>query len=109
MVALLLLLAACRERPDPRPDELRKQLASMRAAIKAFHRDNGRYPHSLEELVPKYLSRVPVDPMTQSHETWRLTTEEVVPQNADFTTAAQKTQTYVLDVQSGAGAPYANW
>lgn len=109
VVAVLLVLAACRERPDTRPIELRRQLAEMRGAIKTFHRDNGRYPQSLEELIPKYLRRIPVDPMTLSAGTWRLTTEEIVPQNADFTSAAERTQTFVLDVHSGAGAPYSNW
>ena len=111
VVAVLLLLAACRAQQERAKSEeaLKAQLAEMRGAIKAFHRDNGRYPQSLEELMPEYLRRIPADPMTNSPETWRLTTEEIVPQNADFTTAAATTQTYVLDVHSGAGAPYSNW
>ncbi|HYH10303.1 MAG TPA: type II secretion system protein G [Thermoanaerobaculia bacterium] len=110
--AVLLCLAACRRNEQERAIRdaaLKAYLAEMRAGIKTFHQEHGRYPHSLEELVPKHLRRIPVDPVTNSHDTWRLTTEEVVPQNADFTTAAAKTQTFVLDVHSGAGAPYSSW
>jgi len=31
-------------------------------AMKAYYLDNGRYPNSLEELVPKYISEIPKDP-----------------------------------------------
>lgn len=110
LLAIAIVCAACeRTAPDTRPQELRAQLTSMRTAIRSFHRDHGRYPHSLEELVPKYLPSVPVDPMTGTNTTWRLTTEEIVPQNADFTTAATQTQSYVLDVHSGAGGEPSNW
>jgi general secretion pathway protein G len=112
VVAVLLCLAACRREQQERASRdaaLKAQLAAMRTAIKSFQRDHGRYPHSLEELVPKYLRKVPADAITGSTETWRLTTEQIVPPNADFTTAAAKTQTFVIDVQSGAGDPYSSW
>jgi len=32
-------------------------------ALAQFHQDKGRWPESLNELVPKYVSKVPVDPL----------------------------------------------
>jgi hypothetical protein len=81
---------------------LRDDLASMRAAIRKFHSGKGRYPHSLEELVPQYLRAIPVDPMTHSA-SWRLTTEESVQVSDDFTTStAAKSESFVIDVHSSA-------
>ena len=86
---------------------LRTQLADMRTAIAGFRRENGRHPKSLEELVPKYLKAIPVDPMTGSASTWRLTTEDVVAPNSDFMkTAPSEPVSYVVDVHSGAARPY---
>jgi hypothetical protein len=70
-----LLCAACG--PDERVAHeatMRDTLAQMRTALAHFEDDNGRYPHSLDELVPRYLPRVPADPVTKSATTWRLTT-----------------------------------
>lgn len=99
----LLLLLACKREPvhDPAP-ELQQTLGTIRTAIRHFQDDNGRYPHSLEELVPRYLTRVPVDPITGSASTWRLTTEERVRPSEDFTTRAEAREVFVLDVHSGA-------
>lgn len=98
------------DRQAEREAVLRGQLATMRAAIKRFREEKKRPPHSLDELTPNYLRRIPVDPMTESFTTWRLTTEETVQPNADFSTSTTpKTETYVLDVHSGAGAPYSDW
>ncbi|MCS7187150.1 MAG: hypothetical protein RMK89_09390 [Armatimonadota bacterium] len=33
-------------------------------ALRLYHHENGRYPESLRELVPKYLPSVPVDPFS---------------------------------------------
>ena len=50
---------------------LRQSLNTMRDAIDKFHADVGRYPEKLEELVEKrYIRAVPVDPITDSAETW---------------------------------------
>jgi len=93
-----------------RDTALRSALFTMRKAIDRFHDENKRYPRSLDELVPKHLRGIPIDPVTGSKSTWRLTTEETVVPNADFTNAtASKNETYVIDVHSGAGAPYSDW
>jgi general secretion pathway protein G len=99
-----------RHREAGRPAALKDSLFQMRKAIDNFRERNGRYPHSLDELVPNYLRSIPVDPFTESTRTWRVTTEETVVPAADFTTAtAAQPETYVIDVHSGAGAPYSDW
>jgi general secretion pathway protein G len=99
-----------------RAAELRDDLKAMRNAIAAYHRAEGRYPRTLQELVPKYLPTVPVDPVTDSKTTWRVVTEETVQPSSDFSTAAPpKNETYVIDVHSGAsgkdatGVPFATY
>lgn len=99
-----------------RATALKDNLASMRKAIAAFRASEGRYPRTLEELVPKYLRRIPVDPVTGTASTWRVTTEETVQPNSDFVaTTAPKTEKYIVDVHSGAsgkdatGVPFADY
>jgi hypothetical protein len=115
-IAHVLLLAlvcfACKQPEVKRHDAALKQtLATMRAAILAFRKDNGRYPRTLDELVPKYLPRIPADPATGSATTWRTITEETVQPNADFTTnsSTAKPDSVIIDVRSGARAPYSNY
>lgn len=95
---------------------LKDNLATMRKAIDKFHEDQGRYPRTLQELVPNYIPRIPPDPVTGTATTWRLVTEETVQPSSDFTTGpAAKTETYIIDVQSGAsgkdatGVPFATY
>jgi general secretion pathway protein G len=86
-----------------RATALKDNLATLRNAIDAFREAEGRYPRTLEELIPKYLRRMPVDPVTHSTSTWRLTTEETVQPSTDFGTATTpKTEKYIVDVHSGA-------
>lgn len=50
---------------------LRQDLNIMRDAIDKFNSDTGQYPGELAELVEKrYLRAIPVDPLTESAETW---------------------------------------
>jgi len=50
---------------------LRQDLGILREAIDQFYSDTGNYPINLEELVEKsYLRSIPVDPLTESNETW---------------------------------------
>ena len=87
---------------------LKSELANIRGAIHTFHGAEGHYPRSLEELVPKYLRAIPVDPMTEARD-WRVVTEEVVQPSGDFTTNSTVTETYVVDVHSAGRAPYSGW
>jgi hypothetical protein len=44
------------------PLEARRRLAALAIAAFNYKQDNGRYPGSLEDLVPKYIDAVPIDP-----------------------------------------------
>jgi general secretion pathway protein G len=76
----------------------------MRSAIDKFYGDNERYPASIKELVTKkYIRAIPVDPITESTETW-------VTQ-----APSMDTSNVVFDIKSGApgtakdGTAYAEW
>lgn len=61
---------------------LKEDLYRMRDAIDQFYVDKGKYPVDLSELVTGgYLRAVPVDPMTQSAESWQLIPAEPDPNN----------------------------
>ena len=88
---------------------LKEDLFRMRDAIDQYYADKNKYPASLDELVSeKYLRALPIDPFTQSAETWQPTFSEPDPSNP---TAEQG----ISDVKSGAeqtaldGTRYADW
>jgi general secretion pathway protein G len=76
LIALLLTIALPRyfssiERA--KETALRENLKVMRVMIDRYYADTGRYPERLQELVERrYLSAVPVDPITESAGTWVL-------------------------------------
>ena len=83
---------------------LKQSLSVMRVAIDKFYGDNDRYPESIKELVTKkYIRAVPLDPITESTETW-------VTQSPNLDTTGA-----VFDIKSGApgtakdGTAYADW
>ncbi len=52
---------------------LRADLVVMRDAIDKYRADTGRLPESLQDLATRrYLRSVPVDPLTDSSDTWVL-------------------------------------
>ena len=80
---------------------LRQSPNTMRDAIDKFHADQGRYPEKLEELVEKrYLRAVPVDPVTDSAETWVILPPPDA--RAQGAVADPRAQGSVYDVRSGA-------
>lgn len=86
---------------------LKRNLSLIRRQLGQFAIDQGRYPESLQELVDRgYFSELPLDPMTDSHETWQEVREE-----GDYSVD----QPGVADVKSGAmgesteGTPYSEW
>ncbi len=107
IVALLLTLAVPRFFPkidSARETILADNLRHTRDVIDQFYADRGRYPDSLEQLVEKrYLRVLPVDPITESTDTWILVPPE------DTTRGA------VYNIKSGApgsgrnGKPYLDW
>jgi len=88
---------------------LKSDLFRMRDAIDQYYADKNKYPTSLEALVTeKYLRAIPVDPITNSSDTWQTTMAEPEPGNA-------LAETGIFDVKSGAeqtaldGTRYADW
>lgn len=106
-IGILLAIAAPRyvqhiERA--REVALRQDLQQIRVAIDQFRADQMRYPASLEELVKVgYLHAAPVDPITDSAQTWKIVQR---PQGGGGG---------VFEIHSGAsgqaldGSAYADW
>ena len=83
---------------------LKDDLTLMRDALDKYYADNGSYPNTLNDLVnKKYLRKIPVDPITDSTDTWI-----TIPPATTVNGA-------VFDIKSGApgnandGTPYKNW
>lgn len=106
IVALLLTIAAPRYFAGlQRAKEavLLQDLATMREAIDHYRSDKGVYPASLESLVhEKYLRSVPVDPVTESSESWVLLPPE------DYAPGIKDVRSGSTDTANN-GIPYANW
>jgi general secretion pathway protein G len=88
---------------------LKEDLFRMRDAIDQYYSDKGKYPSSLQDLVSdKYLRSIPVDPFTNSTDTWREVPAEPDPTNPTA-------QSGVYDVKSGSelkaldGTNYSDW
>jgi general secretion pathway protein G len=88
---------------------LKEDLFRMRDAIDQHYADKGKYPGSLEDLVSAgYLRKVPVDPMTQSIETWQTVPAEPDPANLTV-------EPGIYNVRSGAegqaldGSKFSEW
>ena len=74
IIAVLLSVAApryMRSVDDAREATLKSSLAQLREAIDQYNADQGQLPASLNDLVEKkYLRSIPIDPITNSAETW---------------------------------------
>jgi general secretion pathway protein G len=87
---------------------LKEDLFRLRDAIDQFYADKGRYPETLDALVTEgYVRKVPVDPITNSAETWRTIPAESNP--------SDPTAGGTYDVISGSdktaldGTKYSEW
>ncbi|HKQ97757.1 MAG TPA: type II secretion system protein [Candidatus Polarisedimenticolia bacterium] len=93
---------------------LKENLYVLRNVIDQYFTDKGKYPDSLQTLVDDgYIRKIPVDPMTESDNTW---VEEQAPgseQGADADTGGDSGG--VGDVHSGSdataldGSSYSEW
>jgi general secretion pathway protein G len=88
---------------------LREDLHTMRTAIDSYTVDKEQAPQSLDDLVQAgYLKSIPVDPMTDSSDTW-------VTSESDTMTDINETQGGMDDVHSGSedlasdGTSYNTW
>ena len=107
VIALLISIAVPRyfhSVEQAKEATLKQSLSVMRVAIDKFYGDNDRYPTSINELVfKKYIRAVPLDPITESTETWVTQAPSLDVSNA------------VFDIKSGApgtakdGTAYSEW
>ena len=88
---------------------LHSNLMTLRTTIDEYTYDKPKAPQSLQDLVQEgYMSRVPIDPMTGSNNTWRLVME-------DPGQSVSQAEPGIFDVHSGSdktssdGTPYAEW
>ena len=88
---------------------LKEDLFRMRDAIDQYYADKGKYPADLQALVTdQYMREVPVDPLSQSRDTWQTIQAEPEP-------GAPTASPGVWDVKSGfdgtalVGSRYADW
>src|SRR4051812_31894817 len=70
-----------------RESALKKDLHDMREAIDNFYAEKQRYPADLNELVPKYLKKIPRDPIT-GVEDWEVIMEAPDPDAPEATDAS---------------------
>ena len=115
VMALIVVLASiglyvqANSQTRAREAVLKEDLFRMRDAIDQYYADKNMYPASLDALVSdKYLRAIPVDPFTNSADTWQTTMSELDPANPSA-------QPGVYDVKSGSermsleGTPYNSW
>lgn len=102
VIALLMVLASAllvQHRNSIRVAQeatLARQLFIMREAFDQYSADKGRYPDSLQVLVSeRYLRAIPVDPFTNSADTWTTVAADPEPSSTSASTG-------ISDVHSGA-------
>jgi general secretion pathway protein G len=88
---------------------LQSNLFTLRTVIDEYTYDKQKAPQSLQDLVSDgYLRQVPIDPMTNSADTWK-----VIPEDAS--NQVNQTEPGIFDVRSGSdktssqGNPYSDW
>jgi len=117
VIALIGILASLvvpqfKKTPDKaREAVLKEDLFTMRDVIDQYFADKGKYPASMETLVEEgYLRKIPVDPFTNSADTWQT---EAAPMEDGGD--EEETTGGVYDVHSGAtgtamdGTSYSEW
>ena len=90
---------------------LKENLFQMRLLINQYYADKQKYPSSLQTLVDEqYLYKIPVDPMTNSSETWVEVRETLTDENVLLVV-----EPGIIDVSSGSdqkaidGTLYNTW
>jgi general secretion pathway protein G len=107
IIALLLTLALPRyftSLERAKEATLKHDLNTVRDGLDKYFSDNGKYPSSIDDLVEhKYLNKYPLDPITDSTNTW-----VIIPPEPPY-------EGEVYDIQSGAsgtaidGSKYSEW
>jgi general secretion pathway protein G len=92
-----------------RESVLKNNLFTLRTVIDNYTYDKQKAPQSLQDLVTEgYLRDIPIDPMTDSNQTWKTIME-------DASQSVSQTEPGIFDVKSGSdkigldGTPYSEW
>jgi len=117
IIGILATIAVPAMRTAPqraRESALKEDLFTLRSCLDQFHADRDRYPTTLEEMVGMgYLRSVPVDPVTNSKDTWVPIFEQVTPEQQDE--RQPQGSPGIIDIHSGSegtaldGSKYADW
>lgn len=111
IIMILAGIAATRyERSVLRAKEatLKQDLFIMRNAIQQYTLDKEAGPSSLDDLVPKYISAIPVDPMTRNKD-WRAETEQVLLDPLQTTPGITDVHSSSDQVSPFENSPYNSW
>ncbi|MCE1229569.1 MAG: prepilin-type N-terminal cleavage/methylation domain-containing protein [Firmicutes bacterium] len=88
---------------------LKEDLFQLNHALEQHRADKGRYPATIDRLTSQgYLRRIPVDPMTQSKDTWTFDYEDQDPDNPDSEVGIFRIRSGSTDIGSN-GIPYNEW
>lgn len=88
---------------------LKENIFQINHALEQHRADRGKYPASLAPLKELgYLRDIPIDPMTQSRETWQTEMEAPDPDNPDAEIGVWRVRSGSTDVGSN-GIPYNEW
>jgi general secretion pathway protein G len=92
-----------------RESVLRQNLFTLRSVIDQYSMDKEKAPQSLQDLVDGgYLKMIPMDPMTNSRDTWQTVQEDTL-------VSVDQDQPGITDVHSGSeaigsdGVAYSQW
>jgi general secretion pathway protein G len=112
IIGILSAIAAVQLRQTPikaKEAALKHDLFVLRDVIDQYFADKGKYPESLETLVEDgYLRKLPMDPFTESADTWQTDLAEATDEEPDAAGG-------VIDVHSGSdgtaldGSRYSEW
>jgi general secretion pathway protein G len=112
MITILAAMAVVQYRNSVQRTQeatLKTNLFRMRDAIDQYYADKGKYPSSLDTLVSdQYLRRIPIDPFTNTTDSWQTVPAEPDPANPSA-------EPGIYDVKSGAqgtaldGTNFSDW
>lgn len=92
-----------------RESVLKEDLFQFRHSLEQYRADRGKLPSSLQPLKDLgYLREIPVDPMTNSRDTWALEFEAPDPDNPDAETGVYNVRSGSTDMGEN-GIPYNEW
>ncbi|HJV22483.1 MAG TPA: type II secretion system protein [Holophagaceae bacterium] len=88
---------------------LKENLFQMHNALEQHRVDRGRYPASLSALRDlQYLREIPIDPMSQSRDTWTTELEDADPTNPEAELGIRRVRSSSTEIGTN-GIPYNEW